>query len=135
MSLRRNLAPSEAPLVKQLNDAEYSTIAELYQGADPRFKKWVSDNIHNNDRMEQMEQILKTNAHTKRSESNFNYTAKYIDAGLFNQIDFHGGSRRHRKRSHRKRSHRKRSHRKRSHRKRSHRHRKRSHMNKKSHRH
>ncbi len=121
-STHHNLAPSEARMVKQLNDTEYYKIAELYQGADPRFKKWVSDNIHNNDRMEQMEQILKTNAHTKRSESNFDYTAKYIDAGLFNQIDFHGGSRRHRKRSHR-------------HRKRSHRNKKRSHRNKKSHRH
>jgi hypothetical protein len=42
MSIRRNLAPPDAPLFKQLNDAEYYTIAELYPGVD---KKWVSDNV------------------------------------------------------------------------------------------
>jgi hypothetical protein len=92
---------------QQLRDNEYYTIADVYTDSDPRFQSWVRENMQNKDHMKQMEQILATNAHTKRRyETNADYTKQFIDNGLFNQIDFKGGS--HRKRSHRKRSHRKR---------------------------
>jgi hypothetical protein len=104
---------------QQLRDTGYHAIADVYTDSDPRFQSWVRENMQNKDHMEQMNQILATNAHTKRpGENNEDYTKQYIERGLFNQIDFKGGS--HRKRSHRKRSHRKRSHKKRSHKKRSH---------------
>ena len=96
---------------QQLRDTGYHAIADVYTDSDPRFQSWVRENMQNKDHMEQMNQILATNAHTKQEdESNADYTKQYIERGLFNQIDFKGGS--HRKRSHRKRSHiKRRSHR------------------------
>ena len=89
---------------QQLRDAEYDAIAQVYTDSDTRFQTWVRENMQNKDHMEQMNKILATNAHTKRTgESNADYTKQYIEHGLFNQIDFKGGS--HGKRSHRKRSH------------------------------
>ena len=121
MSIKRHHYPLDIKTLNQLRDAEYHAIADVYPNSDPRFQKWVRKNmqITDTDHMEQMNNILATNAHTQRpNERNAAYTKQFIDSGLFSQIDFKGGS--HRKRSHRKRSHRKRSHRKRSHRKRSH---------------
>ena len=88
---------------KQLRDTKYHAIADVYPYSDPRFQSWVRENMQNKDHMEQMNQILATNAHTQREdENNSNYTNEYIEQGLFNQIDFKGGGS-HRKRSHRKR--------------------------------
>ena len=88
----------------------YAAIADVYTDSDPRFQSWVRKNMQNKDHMEQMNNILATNANTKRvDETNADYTKQFIDGGLFNQIGFKGGSHRKR-RSHRKRSHRKRSH-------------------------
>jgi hypothetical protein len=112
MSIKRPRYPVDAKTYKHLHDAEYHAIANVYTYSDPRFQRWVRENMQNEDHMEQMNNILEVNAHTKRpDESNKEYTEKYIERGLFNQIDFKGGS--HRKRSHRKRSHSKRSHSKR----------------------
>jgi hypothetical protein len=36
----------------------------VYTDSDPRFQSWVRENMQNKDLMEQMEQILATNAHT-----------------------------------------------------------------------
>jgi hypothetical protein len=89
---------------QQLRDAKYDAIADVYTHSDPRFQTWVRENMQNKDHMAQMNNILATNAHTKRrDESNADYTKQYIEHGLFNQIVFKGGS--HRKRSQRKRSH------------------------------
>jgi hypothetical protein len=108
-TFRRRLGRSQAPLIKELNDAEYHEIARLYDSADPRFVKWVDNNKDDEDRMEQMELILKRNSHTQRADqTNSDYTNQYINRGLFDQIDFHGGYRMRRKRSsHKKRSSRK----------------------------
>jgi hypothetical protein len=118
MPLSRHRHPLDINTFKQLRDADYHAIANVYLNSDPRFQRWVRENMQNEDHMEQMNNILEANAHTKRpDESNADYTKQYIERGLFNQIDFKGGS--HRKRSHMKRSHKKRSYKKRSHMKRS----------------
>ena len=116
MSIKRPRYPFDAKTYKQLHDADYHAIANVYPNSHPRFQRWVRENMQNEDHMEQMNDILERNAHTKRQdESNKEYTEKYIERGLFDQIDFKGGS--HKKRSHKKRSHKKRSYKKRSYKK------------------
>jgi hypothetical protein len=66
---------------QQLRDNKYYAIADVYTDSDPQFQSWVRENMQNKDHMEQMEQILATNAHTKwRDETNADYTKKSLKA-------------------------------------------------------
>lgn len=107
MSIKRPRYPVDAKTHKHLHDAEYHAIANVYPNSHPRFQRWVRENMQNEDHMEQMNHILEANAHAKLpDENNKEYTEKYIERGLFDQIDFKGGS--HKKRSQKKRSQKKR---------------------------
>lgn len=101
---------------------KYTNIAKFCNIGSVKFDTWVASNT---DKMAEMESILARNASARNSgESDLDYIEKYIDRGLFAQVDFKGGSRKkrfHRKLSHRNRTahrKRKRSQRKRSQRKR-----------------
>jgi hypothetical protein len=102
-SVKRNLnSGHEARMSQQMRNHELDAIANIYPGADKRFQKWVRQHANDEDKMEQMNDILKS-SQKMPGETNKSYTKSYIDnLNLFGQVGFHGGSRKKR-RSHKKR--------------------------------